>query len=137
MNGKKFFDTNVVLYAATDNDARTTLAQAYLAEGGTISEQVLNEFANMARRKLERSWPQVTDALRILRALCTECLPITERTHDAATRIAQRLGYSFYDSLIIASALEAKCTMLLTEDMQHGQIIDGRLTIVNPFRNGA
>jgi len=135
MSGKIFFDTNVVVYAATNNDARAPLAQAFLAAGGSISAQVLNEFANTARRKLERSWPEVIDAVRTLRALCTECLPVTEQTHEAATRIARRLGYSFYDSLIIASALEAKCTTLLTEDMQHGQVIDRRLIIANPFRS--
>jgi predicted nucleic acid-binding protein len=135
MSGKKFFDTNVLVYAATNNDTRALSAQAFLAEGGSISVQVLNEFANTARRKLERSWPEVIDALAALRVLCTECLPITEQTHDSATRIAQVLGYSFHDSLIIASALEANCTTLLTEDMQCGQVIDGRLTIQNPFRN--
>ncbi len=87
MSGKIFFDTNVVVYAATNNDARAPLAQAFLAAGGSISAQVLNEFANTARRKLERSWPEVIDAVRTLRALCTECLPVTEQTHESATRI--------------------------------------------------
>ena len=55
-------------------------------------------------------------------------------THTAAVAISTKHGFNFYDSLIIASALEAGCTTLMTEDMQHGQVIEGRLTICNPFR---
>jgi predicted nucleic acid-binding protein len=53
--------------------------------------------------------------------------------HEAALEIAQRDRLSFYDALIVAAALEAGCSTLLTEDMQDGRVIDGRLTIQNPF----
>ena len=105
-----------------------------LAEGGAISVQVLNEFANVARRKLRMSWPEVARAVDAVRAFCPPPLSITVGTHEAALGIAGRLGYRFYDSLIIASALEANCATLFSEDMQDGQVIDGRLTIRNPFR---
>ena len=62
-------------------------------------------------------------------------LPITLATHEAALGIAARFGYRIYDSLIIASALEAACATLYSEDMQDGQVIEGRLTIRNPFRS--
>lgn len=137
MSAKTFFDTNVLIYAASDDDARAPAARAFLAQGGTISVQVLNEFANTSRRKLKRSWPEITEALATLRTMCSECLPLTEQTHEAAKQIAHRLGYSFYDSLIIASALEGNCTALLTEDLHHGQVVDGRLTIRNPFFDSA
>jgi predicted nucleic acid-binding protein len=130
---KVFFDTNVLIYAVASDAVRTPAARSWIAKGGSISVQVLNEFANTARRKLRRPWEDVVDALAALRALSRECLSITEQTHDLAVGLARRYGFSFYDALIVASALEANCTTLLTEDMQAGQVIDGRLTVHNPF----
>ena len=129
-----FFDSNVLLYTLAENDPREAIAARLLAAGGTISVQVLNEFAAVARRKLGLSWPEVAQALDAMRALCPPPLPITLATHEAALGIAGRLGYRFYDSLVIASALEANCATLFSEDMQDGQVVEGRLTIRNPFR---
>ena len=75
----------------------------------------------------------VRRALAGIRAFCPQPLPITAATHEAALGIAERLGYQVYDSLIIASALEAGCATLYSEDMQDGQVVEGRLTIRNPF----
>ena len=129
-----FFDSNVLLYTLAENDPREAIAVRLLAAGGTISVQVLNEFAAVARRKLGLSWPEVAQALDAMRALCPPPLPITLATHEAALGIAGRLGYRFYDSLVIASALEANCATLFSEDMQDGQVVEGRLTIRNPFQ---
>ena len=134
MKGGAFLDANLLIYAALQPDARSDRAGALLAAGGVISVQVLNEFANVARRKLRRPWGEVREALAGIRALCSPPLPITLATHEAALGIAGRLGYSVYDSLVIASALEANCATLFSEDMQDGQVIAGRLTIRNPFR---
>lgn len=134
MSGGAFFDTNLLIYAALQPDLRSDRARALLAEGGMISVQVLNEFASVARRKLNRAWPEIMQALADIRALCPPPLPITLATHEAALGIAGRLGYRLYDSLIIGSALEAGCATLFSEDLQDGQVIEGRLTIRNPFR---
>jgi predicted nucleic acid-binding protein len=134
VKGGVFFDTNLLVYAALQPDARSERARGLLARGGAVSVQVLNEFANVARRKLRKPWPEVTRALSDIRALCSPPLPITLATHEAALGIAGRLGYAFYDSLVIASALEAGCVRLYSEDMQDGQQIEGGLTIRNPFR---
>jgi predicted nucleic acid-binding protein len=133
MSGDAFLDTNVLVYAAAKDDPRAETATALIAKGGTISVQVLNEFASIARRKLNWPWPEVREALAAFRVLCSEPLPITPATHDAALDIAQRDGLGFYDALIVASALEAGCSTLLSEDMQDARRIDGRLTIRNPF----
>ena len=61
-------------------------------------------------------------------------LPLTVATHEAAVRLAARDGTAFYDTLLVASALEANCDTLLTEDMQDGRVVEARLTIRNPFR---
>jgi len=98
-----------------------------------ISVQVLNEFAAVASRKLRKPWPEIAPALRAIRALFPEPRPLTAATHDAALDLAGRLGCQFHDALILASALEAGCDTVLTEDLQHGQRIEGRLTIRNPF----
>jgi len=128
-----FLDTNVLLYAALQPDGRSDAARAVLARGGVVSVQVLNEFAAVARRKLRRPWPEVRQALAAIRALCRPPLALTLDTHDAALGIAERHGFQLWDALIIASALEAGCATLLSEDLQDGQVVEGRLTIRNPF----
>jgi predicted nucleic acid-binding protein len=133
MNDKVFFDTNVLLYTIGQDDARTPTAEALLLRGGLISVQVLNELASVAYRKLRMPWPEVTEALAAIRILCPSPLPITEETHDAALRLAEQHGFHIYDALIVVAALEADCVTLYTEDLQDGQVIDGRLTIRNPF----
>jgi predicted nucleic acid-binding protein len=133
MNDRPFLDTNVVLYAfRQDDDARGPAAETLLAAGGTLSVQVLNEFVAVARRKLNKSWKEVRRALDILRVLCPEPVPISVQTHEHAVQIAERHGYSIFDSLIIAAALDARATTLYSEDMRDGQTIEG-LTIRNPF----
>lgn len=127
-----FFDTNVLIYAFSKNDPRVEIAEALLAGGGIVSVQNLNEFASVAVRKLAMPRKQVVEALRALRALCSAPVPLTVQTHDAALRIVSRFGYSIYDSLVIAAALEAGCTTLLSEDLRAEQVIGG-LTIRNPF----
>lgn len=79
-----FLDTNVLVYAALQSDPRSDAARALLRDGGVISVQVLNEFANVARRKLRRPWPEVRQALAAVRALCPAPRPLTAATHEAA-----------------------------------------------------
>ena len=129
-----FFDTNILLYTIGQHDARTPTAEALLARGGVISVQVLNELASVAHRKLQMSWPEVTEALDAIRILCPSPLPITAEMHDDALRLAGQHGFHIDDALIVAAALEADCATLYTEDMQSDQVIDGRLTIHNPFK---
>lgn len=128
-----FLDTNVLVYAALQPDPRSERARDLLAAGGIVSVQVLNEFTNVASRKLRRPWHEIAEAIRLIELVCPDIRPVTTATHGLALRLAERTGYAFYDALILAAALEAGCDMLLTEDMQASQVIDGRLTIRNPF----
>lgn len=136
MSDPFFLDTNVLLYASLQPDPRSDVARTLLARRGMISVQVLNEFANVARRKLHRTWPEITTALTAIRVLCPPPLPLTLAIHEAALEVAARAGYQLYDALIIAAALEAGCTTLFSEDLHDGQVINGRLTIRNPFEPG-
>lgn len=133
MSDRAFFDTNVLLYTIGQRDDRTPTAEALLAGGGVVSVQVLNELASVARRKLRMSWPDVTAALAAIKILCPSPLPLTVERHDVALRLAVRHGYHIYDALIVAAALEGECSTLYSEDLHAGQMIDGRLTIRNPF----
>jgi predicted nucleic acid-binding protein len=132
MSGRPFFDTTILIYSIASQEPRADVAEKLLTEGGWISVQVLNEFAAVARRKLNMSWQQTREALLAIRALCEPPTPLSIDTHEAGLEIAARYGYSIYDALILAAALEADCDVLYTEDMQNGQII-GPLTIRNPF----
>lgn len=127
-----FFDTNVLVYAASTDAAKADRVEAILAGGGTISVQVLNELANVARRKMLMPWSETRAFLNTFRALLT-VHPLTVEIHDAGLRLAERYGLSTCDALIAASALHARCHTLWSEDLQHGMRIDKTLRIVNPF----
>jgi predicted nucleic acid-binding protein len=128
-----FFDTNVLVYLASGDAAKADRAEAIIAEGGSISVQVLNEFANVARRKMRMSWDETHALLDMLRGLLT-VHPLTTEIHDTGLRLAERYGFSIYDAMIAASALQAGCDTLWSEDMQHGMAFDEGLRVVNPFR---
>ncbi|MBK1655922.1 PIN domain-containing protein [Allochromatium vinosum] len=129
---KVFFDTNVLLYLLSEDVAKADRAEALLAAGGVISVQVLNEFASVASRKLRLSWPEIHEVLDTVRRLC-RVEPLLLATHERGLEISEHYGFSIYDALIVASALSAKCEVLLTEDLQDGQRIDDRLLVRNPF----
>ena len=128
---RPFLDTNLLVYAQTSDLKAAAARQAILA-GGVISVQVLNEFAAVLRRKFKRDWDEIAQAVADVRITLDPVRPVTVETHAAAVDLARRHGFSFYDSLIVASALEARCDTLLTEDLQAGRSIQG-LTIVNPL----
>ena len=128
-----FFDTNVLVYLASGDTAKADLAEGAVDAGGAISVQVLNELANVARRKMQMSWDETHAFLDMLRGLLT-VHPITVENHETGLRIAERYGLSLYDSMIAASALHAGCDTLWSEDMQHGMKLDEGLRIANPFR---
>ncbi len=129
---KSFFDTNVLLYLLSEDLAKADRAEELVANGGVISVQVLNEFAAVASRKLAMSWSEIKEVLLPIRAVC-EIEAITLETHNRGIEIAERYGFSFYDALIVASALCATCKTLYSEDLQDGQVIDRQMIIRNPF----
>ncbi len=132
MSGEVFFDTSVLLYILSRNDPKSQVTAALLREGGVISVQVLNEFANVASRKFHFDWDRIEEILAEIRVLMETPIPLTVSLHEFGLAIAYRYKYRIYDSLLIASALEAGCTTLYSEDMQDGQTI-GTVTIRNPF----
>lgn len=132
MPANVFFDTSVLIYALKESDPRAVVTERLLVSGGFLSVQVLNEFVCVARRKLGMSWLSVMQAVEQIRALCETPLPLTLDMHEHGLAIAQRFRYHIYDSLVIAAAIESGCSVLYSEDMQGGQVIES-LHIRNPF----
>jgi predicted nucleic acid-binding protein len=127
-----FFDTNVLVYLVSGDAAKADRTEQALSQGGVISVQVLNELANVARRKMQLSWRETHMFLDSLRGLLTVC-PVTLDVHDTGLELAQRYGMQTYDAMIAASALHAGCETLLSEDFQHGMVLKEGLRIANPF----
>ena len=131
---RAFLDTNILVYAFVE-DPRAAVAEALLAQKCETSVQALNEFANVARRKLRMTWGEVEEALALLRTVCGTIHPIELKTHTDALRLAQRYGLSLYNALIVAAALGAGCDTLYSEDMQDGLVVEAQVTLRNPFKS--
>ena len=127
-----FLDSNIVLYLASEDLPKADRAQELVAQGGTISVQVLNEIANISRRKMGLSWAETRNFLLMIRGLL-KVEPITIEIHDVGISLAERYQLSVYDSMIVSAALCAECETLLSEDLQDGLLINGRLRVFNPF----
>lgn len=127
-----FFDTNVILYLL-DEGPKADRAAAALARGGWISVQVLNESLANCIRKAGMSWAEAAEFLGGARALC-QVVDLTLEIHCVGVALGERYGFSVYDGMIVAAALTSGCERLLSEDMQHGMVVEGRLRIVDPFR---
>ncbi|MFP3890770.1 PIN domain-containing protein [uncultured Ralstonia sp.] len=127
-----FLDSNVVLYALSQDAHKVARADALMAAGGVVSVQVLNEATNVMRRKWAMAWGEVDAVLEVVSALC-RIEPLTAQTHALGRNLAQRYSLSIYDAMIVAAATLAGCNVLYSEDMQHGLVIDQSLRIINPF----
>lgn len=140
MSAKYFLDTNIIIYAVEGTPSlKGEIAEELISRGikeglGVISYQVVQECLNAVTRKARIALP-LPDALDFMRdtlePLC-KVFPGSTALFEAGLGIHGRYKYSFYNSLIIAAALEAGCTLLYSEDLHHGQQI-GQLRIENPF----
>jgi len=129
---RAFFDTNILVYAFSAGDGRRIKALNLLLGGGTVGVQALNESIRVFTGKMRTPWPETMTWLSTILELCPEPVPLSLTVHNQGIRIAQIYGYHIYDSLMLAAALEAACTVFYSEDMRDGQTIDG-MTIRNPF----
>lgn len=128
-----FADASILLYLVVEGSSKADIAEGVLRRNLTISVQVLNEAANVLRRKHQADWASVYEVIGILRA-AARVVPLTIETHELGLRVAQRHRFSVYDGMIVASALLADCDTLYSEDMHAGLLVEGRLRIVDPFR---
>lgn len=129
---RAFADTNVLVYAFSD-DARSAVAEQLLEQEPVISIQVLNEFVSAAKKKPKFDWPRIIEARDSVLQSCSGHVLLQLDTHKKACTLAARHGVHIYDATIVASALDAGYDVLWTEDMHDGLVVEGRLTIRNPF----
>ncbi len=136
MKGKVFFDTNlwVYLYSKDPVEKYSQVNEIFLAniESLIISSQILGELYNVLVKKKLRTREQSQEILSQL-IDGFDSLKIDAQKVLDATGINFRYGYSYWDSLIIATALQSGCSILYSEDMQHDQLIEDKLRIINPF----
>lgn len=132
MNDNYFIDTNVLIYALGDDIPKKDIAIGLISVQAMISTQIISEMANVMFRKLKLDYPDIRTVINKLMEKM-ELRIITAHTIQLALSIAERYGYSWFDSQVIASALENDCSMLYSEDLHHGQMIEDRLRIINPF----
>lgn len=129
-----FLDSNILIYSYSSSEpGKQSIARKLISENySIISTQVLQELVNTITRKFGFNF---TDAEKVVEECCkNNALHInTDDTIVQACNVARQYGFAFYDSLILAAALEAGCKTLYTEDMHHTQKIGDNLIILNPF----
>ncbi len=135
---KTFLDTNVLIYWV-DAGPRADQVEQWLAGDAVISVQVLNEFANVLRKKRAMPLADIAALVDTLLHTCAVC-DLTVRVHQAALELAARYKLGIYDANILAAAAEMGCAVVYSEDMQHSMSIKipkslggGALSIKNPF----
>ena len=135
MQDKVFLDTNIIvyLYSIDEDDKRDVSFEFVNSTDCVTSIQAMNEASNVWFRKHKLSKNEIVKYLDEIESICEDVMLVRRKTINFAMEIKDRYGYSFFDCLMLASAIEANCTLILTEDMQDGQIIDGTLKITNPF----
>ena len=134
MSDRVFLDTNILIYIYSQDEPHKQQRAIACTQAPLIwiSTQVLNETINVLRRKFKLDYNQITDVVTELTQQFQVATVSTE-TINQALGIAQRYQFSYFDSLIVASALESRCSQLFSEDLHNSQRIYDQLTIVNPF----
>ena len=136
--GLCFIDTNIWLYAfiASQDERKHAIAKQIIKEVEiAVSVQIINEVVNL----LKKASVGESEIQRLIKSFYSNypVLGLDERSLILASELRQTYQFSFWDSLIIANALEAGASFLMTEDMQNGMEIQGNLKIVNPFIDSA
>jgi predicted nucleic acid-binding protein len=132
MRDKCFLDTNILLYLLSNDTKKKDIAKKLLKEHHYISTQVLNEFSNVSLKRFKLSNTQTKEIIEKISQYCHISI-YSKETILKALDLKERYKYQFYDSLILATALENNCNIIYSEDMQHKHKLNNKLTIINPF----
>jgi len=132
MSDKVFIDTNILIYLLGDNQQKKRKALDICKNNALISINVLNEYTNVCRKKFHRPLPSIKQDIELLLVRLVLVFPGLETFYHTLD-LGQKTGYSHFDSLMLATALDAECSIFYSEDLQHNQIIEGKLRITNPF----
>ncbi len=129
---KAFIDSNILICLFDGDLKRKSFTASLSKQGYTISTQVVNENVNVCLKKLKLSKAEAFSHGTFL-INNFNLVAIGAITIQKAFDISLKYGYGFWDSLILSSAIENGCKEVYSEDMQHGQIIEKHLKIINPF----
>ena len=133
MSDRVFLDTNILLYVYSEEEDKKRISKQIFQEQRCLTcLQALNEFCNVCLKKWHYSRVEIEEAIGQIEKGCS-ILPVYIKTMLRALFLHERYGYSYYDCVMLASALENGCTRIYTEDMSSGQTIENSLLIVNPF----
>lgn len=126
-------DTNVLIYLHDiSNPAKRAIAKNLLADNPFIPSQVVSEYLNTTRRILSLSKDELLVQTSGLFSGCT-IIPVLPDTLLFAAVLVKKYQFQLFDAVIVAASIEGNCSILYSEDMQHGIVVDKSLTIINPF----
>jgi predicted nucleic acid-binding protein len=133
MKGKVFADSNILLYLLGNDERKKNIAKTILKANPVITIQVISENVNVLTKKFKQlSLREVSEHINMLLSYCI-VKPLDTTAIEKAFGLKEKYGFQWYDCTILSGALLEDCTIIYSEDMQHEQIIEGRLRIINPF----
>lgn len=137
-SGDIFVDTNILIYAYSDTELekKKKVLSLLTTESVAISTQVVNEFIWVMRRKFNVEYGSLKFIIDNIFDLYKVCI-INQSSVLKAVDLSKRLNFSYWDSLMLASALASGCSIFYTEDLQNGQHIDNQIVVINPFVKNA
>ena len=136
MPDKAFLDSNVLIYLhSEDDDKKRNAVQSLLDDYECVTSlQAFNEISNVWFQKFMWDSGKIEEHLDNIELVCDDVVPVNRITINNALALKTRYGFSYFDSLMLASALECNCSVIFTEDMNDGQVINNSLTIKNPCK---
>ena len=133
MKIKIALDSNILVYLYDDdNEDKRKICELLIVDKPTISSQVISEFLNVTKRLLKLPKIEILEKATKLFSKC-EIKSMNQETLEKALFLINRYDFQLFDSLIVASSLQAGCTILYSEDMQHNLVVENQLRIINPF----
>lgn len=127
-----FLDSNIILYLLDTQSEKSKTAEKLIRESPHINAQVLVEVGNVCNRKHKWTKYEVCDFWYSLMCDC-KISSISEETLADAIYLTEKYDFQLFDAIIVSGALEAGCSILYSEDMQHQMVVEDWLMIVNPF----
>ena len=133
MTTKIALDTNILIYLYDDLDERKrNISESLILDRPIIGSQVISEFLNVTKRLLKLPKNELMDKANKLLSIC-EIVSMNQMTITKAKDLIIKYDFQLFDSLIVASALQANCTILYSEDLHHNLLVENQLRIINPF----
>lgn len=132
MKIKIALDTNILVYLYDDdNEHKRKISELLVVDKPIVSSQIISEFLNVTKRLLKLPKTEILKANTLL-SKC-EVISTNQQTLKKSLLLIHRYYFQLFDSLIVASALQAGCTILYSEDLHHNLLVENRLRIINPF----